>query len=219
MKIVTLATQKGGSAKTTICRHLAVAAHLQGFQTAILDTDQQGGARDWGEARQGEPPRVVVELSPNPKYLEDSLERLRREGTQIVFVDTPGSLSGAVAVNAIHVADLILVPVRPTADDLNALPPLLRILGNRRYRVILSQVPTNTPRPRQEVMAYLEGQRIPVLETPIHLKSVIPETLITGKTVLELTGLSEAEQKSVREFEAVFQWVRSDLRLDQKVAA
>jgi hypothetical protein len=68
-------------------------------------------------------------------------------------------------------------------------------------------------------MAYLEGQRIPVLETPIHLKSVIPETLITGKTVLELNGLSEAEQKSVREFETVFQWVRSDLKLNQKAAA
>ena len=48
-KIITIAQQKGGSGKTTLAAHLAVAGILRkpGTSVAILDTDPQGSLGQW----------------------------------------------------------------------------------------------------------------------------------------------------------------------------
>jgi chromosome partitioning protein len=224
MKIITLATQKGGATKTTLCRHLAVAAHLDGFRTAILDTDQQGGSRDWGATRLSRgygPPEVYHELSPNEDHLKAALAAIKAKGTEIVFVDTPGSLNGPIALNASRAADHVLVPMRPTADDIKALPPFIAHLRREKvsFSVVVSAAVTNTSRPKTEALTYLEASKLPYLGAVIHQKSVIPETLISGQTVFEISGLTDAEQKSVDEFRAVYEWVRDKIALTHRVAA
>jgi hypothetical protein len=57
------------------------------------------------------------------------------------------------------------------------------------------------------------------VSTVIHQKSVIPETLISGQTVFEISGLTDAEQKSVDEFRAIYEWVRAKVALEHRVAA
>ena len=51
--IITIAQQKGGSGKTTLCAHLAVAALLSNpeLRIAFLDIDPQGSLGEWFEAR------------------------------------------------------------------------------------------------------------------------------------------------------------------------
>ena len=39
MKIIVLASQKGGAGKTTLCGHLSVQAALDGHKVALIDTD------------------------------------------------------------------------------------------------------------------------------------------------------------------------------------
>ena len=52
-KIITVAQQKGGSGKTTIAAHLAVAlSRLNGRSVALLDVDPQGSLGEWFEARE-----------------------------------------------------------------------------------------------------------------------------------------------------------------------
>ncbi|HSM42332.1 MAG TPA: ParA family protein, partial [Afifellaceae bacterium] len=47
-KIITIAQQKGGSGKTTLAAHLAVAwAQQRGTRVAILDIDPQGSLGEW----------------------------------------------------------------------------------------------------------------------------------------------------------------------------
>lgn len=224
MKIVTLATQKGGATKTTLCRHLAVAAQLDGFRTAILDTDQQGGSRDWGASRMSRgfgPPEVHHELSPNEDHLRATLAGIKAKGVEILFIDTPGSLNGPIALNASRVADHVLVPMRPTADDIKALPPFIAHLRREKlaFSVVVSAAVTNTPRPKTEALAYLEASKLPYVGTVVHQKSVIPETLISGQTVFEMSGLTDAERKSVDEFREVYEWVRDRVALTRRVAA
>jgi len=223
MRIVTLASQKGGASKTTLCRHLAVAAHRQGFATAILDTDMQGGSRDWGDTRgaQGHgPPLVTVELSPNERHLYAALASLKAKGTEVVFIDTPGSLNGPIALNAAKAADIVLVPMRPTADDIKALPPFIALMRGSKvpFVVVVSAAVTNTSRPEREAIEYLQASRLPVLDTVVHQKSVIPETLISGQTVFEISGLTDAEQRAVDEFQAVWDWTRAKLSLTERPA-
>ena len=52
-RILTVAQQKGGSGKTTLAAHLAVAlASHSGEPVAILDVDPQGSLGTWFEARE-----------------------------------------------------------------------------------------------------------------------------------------------------------------------
>ncbi len=59
MKIISLASQKGGSGKSTLCASLAVAAQEAGHQVAILEIDKQATISQWANARQGKPPDVA----------------------------------------------------------------------------------------------------------------------------------------------------------------
>ena len=51
MRILALASQKGGSGKTTLSGHLAVQAQLAGQGPVVLiDIDPQGSLADWWNA-------------------------------------------------------------------------------------------------------------------------------------------------------------------------
>ena len=50
-QIITIAQQKGGSGKTTLAAHIAVAL-AQGGRVALLDCDPQGSLGEWFEARE-----------------------------------------------------------------------------------------------------------------------------------------------------------------------
>ena len=57
MHIIAVASQKGGSGKTTLAGHLAVQADRSGFGTvALVDTDPQGSLSEWWNARTAETP-------------------------------------------------------------------------------------------------------------------------------------------------------------------
>src|SRR5579863_3817525 len=52
MRVIVVASQKGGAGKTTIAAHLAVRAGMVGQGPAVLvDTDPQGSLREWRDAR------------------------------------------------------------------------------------------------------------------------------------------------------------------------
>lgn len=53
MITVAFCTQKGGTGKTTIATALAVAAHLAGNKSALLDLDPQTNAVNWFDRREG----------------------------------------------------------------------------------------------------------------------------------------------------------------------
>ena len=52
MNIVAVLAQKGGVGKTTLSQCLAVEALRQGMRAAIIDTDPQKSATEWGSQRE-----------------------------------------------------------------------------------------------------------------------------------------------------------------------
>lgn len=116
MLVCVLASRKGGCGKTTLASHLAVEAGRAGAgPVAVVDLDPMGGLSGWWDARQApEPILARVETS-----LGDTLHALREGGVQTVFVDTPPSVGPEVAT-AIALADIVLVPCKPSPDDLRA---------------------------------------------------------------------------------------------------
>src|SRR5271155_1120861 len=51
LKTIAVCSQKGGTGKTTIALHLAVAAERARRSTAVFDLDPQRSSRFWGELR------------------------------------------------------------------------------------------------------------------------------------------------------------------------
>lgn len=116
MKTIVLASRKGGAGKTTLSCHLAVEAERAGAgPVAVIDTDQMAGLSQWWDARKAETPILA---RPEPT-LAAALDLLRAHGTKMVFIDTPPALNKSVA-ETIKYADLVLIPVQPSPDDLRA---------------------------------------------------------------------------------------------------
>jgi chromosome partitioning protein len=124
--IITVAQQKGGSGKTTVAAHLAVAFARAGKSVGMLDVDPQGSLGEWFERRE----QSLGEDEAGLSFRTASGWGARREARQlarehdIVVVDTPPK-SDLEIRPAIEMADLVLVPVQPTPVDLWATAPTL----------------------------------------------------------------------------------------------
>lgn len=114
MKSIVFAARKGGSGKTTLAAHVAVQVEeTGGGPVTLIDTDPQQSLAAWWNDRQADTPRL----------LELSLTRLPAELGKVrsapgfVFIDTP-PLDSEVIARVIRLADLIVIPVKPSPHDL-----------------------------------------------------------------------------------------------------
>src|ERR1700722_6013555 len=133
MRVIVLATQKGGAGKTTICGHLAVQAEIAGNgPVALIDADPQGSLAAWWNERQAERP-VLAKLSS--KGLKDTLTQLEKQGVDVVLIDTPGTADRSVAA-IIRVADLVIVPVVPSPHDLRAISQTIQMVDSLGVKMV-----------------------------------------------------------------------------------
>ena len=113
---------KGGTGKTTIAVHLAVASCRSGYPTKLLDTDPQGTALDWSRRTpEGYDGPAVQHVTQGENVAPVA------KGADVVVIDSPARLderTGAV----LSISDLALVPVRPSGLDLWGTAEFLGIL-------------------------------------------------------------------------------------------
>jgi chromosome partitioning protein len=118
MRTIMVAKQKGGVGATTLARELGVAAAAAGQRVVFLDLDPQGTLRGWWnrrtEGQEGDPNPGLA--SPPPSELAAALDTLRAGKTDLCIVDTPPSVHPFLG-GVMRLADLILLPTRPTTDD------------------------------------------------------------------------------------------------------
>ena len=142
MNILVLASQKGGTGKTTLSGHLAVEAHNAGVgPVALIDTDPQGSLSQWWNARKAPEPLFV---KVGPFELAKILEDLTRSGIKLAVIDTPPAITESISYVIGH-ADLVILPTRPGPHDLRAVGPTVDIAG-RYDKPLLFVVNAATPR-------------------------------------------------------------------------
>lgn len=116
MKIIVIASQKGGSAKTTLTALLSVEAELAGDGPAwIIDTDLQGSLARWHERREADLPHRA-EIAT--KDLASGLATIAdKHKARYCFIDTAPTISRENE-SIMALADLVLIPVQPSPVDL-----------------------------------------------------------------------------------------------------
>jgi len=117
MKILTVANRKGGAGKSTCAAHLALEAIKFNLKTLIIDMDPQKTLEGWWSKRETDDLQLVDVIENN---LEATINMIRQENFDLCIIDTPGDASQN-AREGIKVADLVLIPSKPTAPDLTAI--------------------------------------------------------------------------------------------------
>jgi len=119
MQIVVQASQKGGAGKTTLTGHLAIAAEQRGVKPVVMiDTDPQGSLSTWWNRRKADTP--LLSPLPHLRDLSTRLEELRQGDVALVLIDTPPAITSSIR-EVMRVADLVVMPVRPSPHDLDAI--------------------------------------------------------------------------------------------------
>ena len=106
-----------------------------------------------------------------------------------------------------RLGDLILLPTRPTTDDLDALPAVLDLVeeAGRPFAFVITQAPPARSRLYDDAVPIL-AQRGRVAP-PIRLRADFPVAAATGKTAAEIAP----KGKGAEEAHALWQFVAKDL--------
>lgn len=159
MKKIVITSQKGGSGKTTLASHLAVEAERCGDGPAwLIDTDKQATLTLWHERREAETPqRLEV---PFPR-LAVGLDKLAAERAAYCFIDTAPTISDQSA-GTLKLADLVLIPVRPSPADLWAVAETVAMVkeAERPFLFVITQAKSHASITAQAVAALSQHGRV-----------------------------------------------------------
>jgi len=189
MQVIAVASRKGGSGKTTLSGHLAVAAELAGRSpVALIDIDPQGSLSDWWNARDASSP-LFVQTSVD--CLADDIRRLEEMGIDLLVIDTPPALTALMA-DVIAVSDLIVIPTRPSPHDLRSVGRTVELVEHL-GKPLLFVINGAAPRARitEEAVTVL-SRHGPLAPTVIHQRVDFASSMIDGRTVMELPGRSKS---------------------------
>ena len=210
MKTIVINSQKGGSGKTTICAHLAVEAERAGDGPVFLiDTDPQGTLSTWHEHREAEAPqRVEVPL--------ESLAVLKDRKASYCFIDTaPTRTDENVAL--FRMADLVLVPIRPSPSDLWAAGATVSLLKEAGipFLFILTQAKANASITAQAAAAL--SHHGPVAETFIADRVPYAAAMTNGRTALELSAKGPAAVETTALWKNIKACLHANMKKAEKV--
>jgi len=208
MRVWSIVSQKGGSGKTTLALHLAIAASKD-LKVLVIDLDPQESAERWHAIRQrttGARDDPSIAAGPHQK-LPDMLKTARKLGAELVLIDTPPKLDKAIAP-ALAAATMVLVPLKSSILDLQALEDSADVVNLAKARgktvVVLNALPAGAHREAaiKDSLRYASRLRLEVAperlsELPAYshgLKSGrgVTETEKNGTAAKEITALYKA---------------------------
>jgi chromosome partitioning protein len=211
MHILMFAKQKGGVGASTLAREIGTLAAAGGARVVFVDLDPQASLSKWWNRRTAgatEPPNPAL-AATRPDQLLGVLNHLRAsDSADLVVVDVPPAVHGFL-LGLMQGADVILIPVRPTTDDFDALPEIVEMVerAGRRYAFVLTQAPTG-----KRIRAIEEA--IPILARQgriagvVRFRAAFPAAGGAGLTVTEY----EPGGRAAAEMAELWDYVGAELR-------
>lgn len=187
-----VASQKGGSGKTTLAGHLAVQAEMNGSgPVGLIDVDPQGSLADWWNERTAPNPFFIQTAVPR---LADDIKELAAHGMELLIIDTPPALTTTIA-EVIRVADLVVIPTRPSPHDLRSIGATMELVEHLgKPLVFVVNGAAARARITGEAVALL-SQYGPLAPSIVHQRVDFAAAMIDGRTVMELPGASRSAEE------------------------
>lgn len=212
-KVIALLNQKGGAGKTTLATHLAGELAMQGRRVTLLDADPQGSALDWAQRRlQSGQERLYSVFGLARDTLHREVPQIALEADYVV-IDGPPRVA-ALARSALLAADLVLIPVQPSAYDVWASHEMVQLIAEARVfrpqlraAFVINRRVVGTVIGR-EARAALADQPFTALETEVSQRIVFADSVAAGRLACEVAP----ECAAAREIAAFTQAVREVLR-------
>ena len=214
MKTIVISSQKGGSGKTTLAAHLAVEAERAGDSpTWLIDTDQQATLSHWHDRRERETPQ---RLEMPFARLADGLADIERRGGAYCFIDTAPTISDQTAA-LIRLADLVLIPVRPSPADLWSVSETIEVVkaAGKPLLFVISQAKAQATITAQTIAALSEHGR--VAQSFIADRVPYAAAMTGGHTAPELAPKSPAASEIAGLWENVKSCFHEKMKSSRKV--
>ena len=161
----------------------------------VVDTDPQGTLTKWHTLREAEvPQRIEVPF----EGVANGLRQLAQSGAAYCFIDTAPSRAEEIAT-LLNLADLVIVPIRPSPADLWAASATVEILKRDGipFLFVLYQVKANASITAQAAASL--SHHGPVAQTFIGDRVPYAAALTDGRTAIELSpnGPAATETKAL----------------------
>ena len=213
--IITVATMKGGSGKSTVASCLAVYWHLAGRKPTLIDADPQHSI-----ARIAARERALGGVPVVEDATAESSNTARRlaQSSGLVIIDTPGFRS-KTTLDCVAAADFVIVPLKASPFDVDRMLDTLSILTDRNdgrrplFRCLLTQTTRDSVIARH-IRSELVEAGIPVLRNEMTNRVSYPEATLWGAT----PNLIDRRGSAAQEIAAIADEIDSVLGT-QRVAA
>jgi chromosome partitioning protein len=204
--VITVAAAKGGVGKTTLTLNLAAAAEAAGDgPTAMIDMDPQGSLSHLYNRRRREGGPVIL-ACPDGR-LADAVAVAAQSGIRLVVIDTPPAFLDMTRA-CVAVADLVVVPARPSPLDLEAVGPTIDITEEAGKSLVLV---LNAAKPRTRLKtdaARILAQHGKVAPNDLVDRISYSEAMIEGLSVVEYDPSGSASKEIVQLYEYISRQLR-----------
>ena len=182
--IVTVASFKGGQAKTTTAVHLAAFLN-ENKPTLLVDGDPNRSASSWNK-RRGFDFKVVDEKQA-VRFAKDF---------EHVVIDTQARPTEEDLKELAEGCDLLIVPLTPDALSLDTLflfTDALTKLGANRFKILLTIVPPKPSRDGEDVLNTLREAQLPFFTSFIRRYKVFQKAALDGVLVRDVADPHAAD--------------------------
>jgi|TARA_B100000927_G_scaffold69756_1_gene55272 chromosome partitioning protein len=186
-KVITISQQKGGTGKTTLAVHLAMAfIKYHDLKVAIIDTDPQGSLGKWFMIR-----TEKKVSNQNLTFKTASLwgaqyeSKTLKNDHDIVIIDTPPKIESD-ARPSIEAADLVLIPMAASHVDFWATGAIVDI-AKKANKKILAQINRSSQRSKliNKTKDFIKSLDLDSTETIIGNRQIYTSSMGEGKTAVE----------------------------------
>ena len=211
-KVITLCTSKGGTSKTSLAASLLNYWDKKGLKVAGVDADPNCNLTRWLD--KGSLKNIPHVAQTDEGEIINTVENISSD-RDIVIVDVAG-FGNQSMVYAIGISSLVIIPSRPSEDDVLEALKTKQIVTNaakltRReipYKVVLTQVKVGTL-VLEHTLKQFQTFNVPLFDTAIALSTIYQTSRFSGETPIT----SEPQGKAAREIKALAKEIEIQLSL------